>query len=1753
MKKLWASIIIIFSILLVSITNVQAVSSIKANITSETEKVNCNEEVIVTLKFEQYTDIDQGINAYKAKLEYNNAVFDPVKESDLIGLNDWEEVKYNENNGEFIAIKKAGSKLPEEVMQITLRVKSDAKPGKEDITVKDLVYSEGKEDVFTEDASKSIEVIKDASEIPNETDTPETPTSPETPSDSDKPADPSGSGTSEQDPNVKPGRIPNTGSSFTGWFVLLGIEIAMAVAILSYIKYRKVKKEEQRISKKAQMFMTILCVVVLSSQLIGTTYAVIAKFIQKGDVDLNNQIDIQDIRMLEEHLIGLKYLTEEQQLENAEISGDGQITVTDLTLLVRKVEKATDYQVTIEDLKVNQYYPAKNQEIIFSFSAQVNPYAYIQAVTIDQKEYSLQEGTLIKGEENNTYRVKLNSGEKAGTKKYNLTKVRLNTGKEVKVKNSIVVNVLKQEPQILNYKVVEKDRKATISFDLVDADNSISKAQVVISKLKENQTEEVVKQKEIAKGSQTIEIETEASTKYQVKIVAQYQLAPGTEKEQEYQKELTQIKTFETDIEYNFTISNITTAKDGNETTTFFTREPIQLVFDSTNASNYEPENIKVNGKVYSVIKKGSKYFATIDGIAEIGEKTITISAVTLSNGKEFILEKDNTIQISVTKRAPKVTELSFNENVMDKSIQISFQLEDVDSTIQSAQVILYDGEGNVIIGSPVEITAEELAKGIIQKSLPTSRTDKYTVKIVVTYQVTEGTTVENAILFEREIEPAIYVDITTATLSKTAFEKGEDLDITYKIETNSQQEISKIRVGGVSYIAHKVAANEYRVTLPVGNEAKLLSIETTEMLLKDETSVPVRNTQQVDVLKDIPTIENIKQQDDINANKITLEFKVVDPDEAIQKEEGKKLVQVELIKSDQDEPIQLEVAVDENGEARAVLEGLEAGKDYTANLVATYSRYHSNSEDLQETQTIATTNVSVVLFQIKDVKTNKTAFEKDEKVEIGYQIETNRDAKIVEIQVNGATYEATHTSDGYYTITVPVGNTAQILELKTTQMQLQDGTEIIVDHEQSVEVLKDIPRIENIRQEDAASSHSVTVTFQVIDPDGALVKAEGTEAVSVQIAKSADESAVIYPKEITIDESGNGKIVLEGLEEETMYVAKFMATYNRYKNSPEQLQENQVIGTDWIEWVPNYELQVSNLKTANAEGETTTFEKGEPIVLSFESTNATEFKPEKVKINGKEYEVEEKDSQYVVTIDGLSEPGEKTLTMEAIILSNGKEFALEQDHTITIVINKTKPAVTNFATQESVADHNLKVTFHVEDEDKAIQTARIELLDGEGNRLGLPVEITAEELANGTIEKFLPTSKTDKYTVKVIATYKLSEGNMVENSTIWEQGVEAQIFANIVEVTLGKDYVDKGEKVDITYKIDTNSHERMARVSINNHTYEVTRNEDGSYTASVPAGEEAKVLSLITTRLFFSDGVEITVNNEVRVDVRKEEPRLEQISQASHLDPSIVAVTFKVIDPDGALIQTNENPLVKVQVAKASKPDEMIQTVNASVEENGDARVEIENLEMDTEYLTQYVVSYNRYHNAAEKQETNKVIATKVVERIGQNVIRVVDVRTCNEDGATKYFKKNEDLILEVECLNTTESQVRYLFFNLDGVDRAEGITRVGNTNAYRLTLSNALTTLGVKNIKVIAVGISYNNRISVSKELKIEVLKDKPTVANFGYSESETNPDEVLVNFTFQDPDKAIQSATVIVTDDKQQEVKRQPSAQIQLELVL
>lgn len=465
--KVLKTIILTLIIVLSMQFNVFA-AEFKTETTANKKEIKKGEQVVVTLSFKDYKDIGKGLNAYKATLQYDKNLFEEVEQSDFQTLNSWEELLYNPDNGEFVSIKKAGSMDDESVVKITLKAKSDIRPETTTITIKDVTASEGKEDITTNESNAKVDLIyEDDENIPgggNQGDN----------------GNNSGSNQGGEQDNIADGKLPHTGISPMFSFILIAIQILIVIAIIYRIKIKKIDK---KMSKGKKLFIAILLTGVIGTQLVGTIYAVTGK----GELNDDGIINYKDVTLLEQHLINLKKLPDEK-LKNADINSDNKITVTDLTLLVQKIEKNLDYTVELSS-SIDNYYPNKNEEIDLKFSAVVSYDAKIEEVTINGENYKVEP---IK--ESDDYIVKINVGQTPGIKEFNFTKVKLDVGKEVKVKFTEKVDVLKEQPTIENYEIIEsiEDAKLKVQFTVRDSDSSVTGGHIeLLEKLNDGNTKTV--------------------------------------------------------------------------------------------------------------------------------------------------------------------------------------------------------------------------------------------------------------------------------------------------------------------------------------------------------------------------------------------------------------------------------------------------------------------------------------------------------------------------------------------------------------------------------------------------------------------------------------------------------------------------------------------------------------------------------------------------------------------------------------------------------------------------------------------------------------------------------------------------------------------------------------------------------------------------------------------------------------------------------------------------------------------------------------------------------------------------------------------------------------------------------------------------------------------------------------------------------------------------------------------------------------
>ena len=185
------------------------------------------------------------------------------------------------------------------------------------------------------------------------------------------------------------------------------------------------------------------------------------------------------------------------------------------------VEQIADYRLTTSNIKTYKNsqetkYFERNEVIEIRFdSTNVSKFYPVKAVILG-KEYSLTKN-------NNTYTTTIDAFTQVGVKEIIIENIILDNYKELTLQsdNKVSIEILKQKPTLQNFLYKETvDAKLDISLEIVDAEDTITKAEVIV--LDENGIE-ILKQN-VIKGANQLLATMNASEIYTVKILADYDL-----------------------------------------------------------------------------------------------------------------------------------------------------------------------------------------------------------------------------------------------------------------------------------------------------------------------------------------------------------------------------------------------------------------------------------------------------------------------------------------------------------------------------------------------------------------------------------------------------------------------------------------------------------------------------------------------------------------------------------------------------------------------------------------------------------------------------------------------------------------------------------------------------------------------------------------------------------------------------------------------------------------------------------------------------------------------------------------------------------------------------------------------------------------------------------------------------------------------------------------------------------------------------
>ena len=126
-KKLYVVFIMILILINILAINVSALS-FTTTMTSNNTKIEAGNEVVISVKLSSLVVGENGINIFTATLGYDADVFETLTETNIEGSNDW-QTAYNSGTGKITLTKTSYVTSDQEIMQITLKVKSDVADG----------------------------------------------------------------------------------------------------------------------------------------------------------------------------------------------------------------------------------------------------------------------------------------------------------------------------------------------------------------------------------------------------------------------------------------------------------------------------------------------------------------------------------------------------------------------------------------------------------------------------------------------------------------------------------------------------------------------------------------------------------------------------------------------------------------------------------------------------------------------------------------------------------------------------------------------------------------------------------------------------------------------------------------------------------------------------------------------------------------------------------------------------------------------------------------------------------------------------------------------------------------------------------------------------------------------------------------------------------------------------------------------------------------------------------------------------------------------------------------------------------------------------------------------------------------------------------------------------------------------------------------------------------------------------------------
>ncbi len=177
----------------------------------------------------------------------------------------------------------------------------------------------------------------------------------------------------------------------------------------------------------------------------------------------------------------------------------------------------------------------------------------------------------------------------------------------------------------------------------------------------------------------------------------------------------------------------------------------------------------------------------------------------------------------------------------------------------------------------------------IINGNIDTNRSGYYSISAKVKLQ--NNTELVQTFYVEVNAKP-LRVNVSNVTLANNEVEQSETVTLKFKVDSSKPSVVpTTANVNGVDYPIIKHSNTDFSIELMAPNESKVETISLNSIQMSDGSIISVNHKMKLVTLKQMPTIEKLKQTTNSKNGKTRIDLKVVDFDSAL--ETGKPITAI--------------------------------------------------------------------------------------------------------------------------------------------------------------------------------------------------------------------------------------------------------------------------------------------------------------------------------------------------------------------------------------------------------------------------------------------------------------------------------------------------------------------------------------------------------------------------------------------------------------------------------------------------------------------------------------------------------------------------------------------------------------------------------------------------------------------------------------------------------------------------------------------